>query len=184
LAVSHCINLAVPRDEHQHRQRHIAHLRKRQLRNTPTAGLYATPQHEPPWSVSLEAPLSHHYLCDCELEIACMHEYRTCIELPRQQLLHLIVQTGSTSLHDSTFGRFPPISTFPYSASFCPPKAHQTPPMNTTLTIPLPTGPGEQLRNTPSNMFQVRQNESRAPLGTNRFQNGKLGKEPRTNEWS
>jgi len=36
-------------------------------------------------------------------------------------------------------------------------------------------GPGQQLRNTPSNMFQVRQNENRQPLGTNRLQNGKLG---------
>ncbi|XPS77424.1 hypothetical protein M3J09_009450 [Ascochyta lentis] len=35
--------------------------------------------------------------------------------------------------------------------------------------------PGQALRNTPSNMFQVRQNENRAPLGTNRLQNGKLG---------
>lgn len=43
------------------------------------------------------------------------------------------------------------------------------------LTASLSTGPGQQLRNTPSNMFQVRQNENRAPLGTNRLQNGKLG---------
>lgn len=49
----------------------------------------------------------------------------------------------------------------------------------TMLTALHLTGSGQQLRNTPSNMFQVRQNESRAPLGTNRLQNGKLGEELR-----
>lgn len=48
------------------------------------------------------------------------------------------------------------------------------------LTASKFTAPGQQLRNTNSNMFQVRQNENRAPLGTNRLQNGKLGEDPDT----
>lgn len=45
------------------------------------------------------------------------------------------------------------------------------------LIATFPTGPGQQLHKTPSNMFQIRQNENRQPLGTNRLQNGKLGEE-------
>jgi hypothetical protein len=47
----------------------------------------------------------------------------------------------------------------------------------TRLTPCAPTGPAQPLRNTTPNMFQVQpqQNAARAPLGTNRLQNGKLG---------
>jgi hypothetical protein len=50
----------------------------------------------------------------------------------------------------------------------------------TMLTASRITGPGQALGNTPSNMFQVQQqNNGRTPLGTNRLQNGKLGEETR-----
>ena len=47
----------------------------------------------------------------------------------------------------------------------------------TRLTPCAPPGPAQPLRNTTPNMFQVQQqqNAARAPLGTNRLQNGKLG---------
>lgn len=139
LAVSHRINLTVPRDEHQHRQLDFAQFRRRQLSKIPTAGLYATPQHEPSWSVSPESPLSHHYLCDRKLEIACTNT-TIVLQLPRQPNDSRLARTGSMAFHSSSPIVFLPASTFPHSASSCPYTSRTFPEQHADSFLPTRTG--------------------------------------------
>jgi hypothetical protein len=162
---SHRINLAIPRDELQQRQRGATEFWGRQLRSESSAGVNATPQHEPFWSVLPSDAVNHQRSCDCELEIT-SPDTVPALQPSRHPSRFLNARKGPASFF------LPAASTLP-----CSPRPVEHALTTTLLTASFSTGPGQQLRNTPSNMFQVRQNENRQPLGTNRLQNGKLGEE-------
>jgi hypothetical protein len=111
---SHRMNLAIPRDELQQRQREATEFWRRQLKSEFSAGVNATPQHEPYWLVLPSGAVNHQRSCDCELEITC-RDTSLALHPSRHLSRSLNARKGSAAFHDRDFVLPPAASTLPRS---------------------------------------------------------------------